>query len=251
MAKKSNPSPVVVVLVLVVIVGAVAATIWVHKHGLPVSTPAPQTDKEAASGAPLNVAADKIDPANEDRLIDVTGDLKVVTPTHDTQLGIDANAVMLMRYADMLQWQEQCSGKDCTYRQVWSPQLINSKKFRVPEGHQNPSHLPVTTARYPSGEVRVGAFRVNAALFGDSAPGAPLPIKPQPYSVTNSKLPSNLAISFRDRNGTLYAGDPDHPSVGDVRVIYRIIPAQKVQIIGTQHGDGVIVKSVKLVSPSS
>lgn len=251
MAKKSNASPVVVVLVLVLIAGAVAAYVWVHKHGLPATLPVPQTSKEAAPGVPLTVAADRIDPANEDRLIEVTGDLKVVSPTHDTQLGIDANAVMLMRYADMLQWQEQCSGKDCTYRQVWSPQLINSKKFRDQEGHQNPSHLPVTTARYPSSEVRVGAFRVNAAMFGNSAPGVPLPVKPQQYSVASSKLPSNLAISFRDRNGTLYAGDPDHPAVGDVRVIYRIIPAEKVQIIGTQHGDGVIVKSVKSVSPSS
>ena len=102
--------------------------------------------------------------------------------------------------------------------------------------------LPVTTARYPSAEVRVGAFRVNAALFGNSQPGAALPVKPVQYPVTSAKLPSNLAISFRDRNGILYAGDPDHPAVGDMRVIYRIIPAEKVEIVGTQHGDGVIVK---------
>jgi hypothetical protein len=220
-----------------------------HRHH--PSGVASEANKPTAPGAPIAVSADKIDPANEDRLVELTGDLKVLTPTHDTQLGIDANAVMLMRYADMLQWQEQCSGTNCTYQQVWSPQLLSSKKFRVQEGHQNPTRVPVTTARYPSAEVRVGAFRVNAALFGNAQQGAALPIKPVQYPVTSAKLPSNLAISFHDRNGVLYAGDPDHPAVGDVRVIYRIIPAEKVQIIGTQHGDGVIVKSVKSVAPSS
>ena len=248
MAKKSNQTSIVG-LVLVLIVAAVGAYVWMHGHR--PSGAAPEANTPSAPGAPLVVPADKIDAANEDRLIELTGDLKVLTPTHDTQLGIDANAVMLMRYADMLQWQEQCTGASCTYQQVWSPQLLSSKKFRVQDGHQNPTRMPVTTARYPSAEVRVGAFRVNAALFGDPQAGAALPIKPVQYPVTTAKLPSNLAISFRDRNGILYAGDPDHPAVGDVRVIYRIIPSEKVEIIGTQHGDGVIVKSVKPVAPSS
>jgi hypothetical protein len=247
MAKKSNRTPIIV-LVLVLIAAAVAAYVWTRRHRSSVT---PEANTPTASGAPIAVSADKIDPAHEDRLIELTGDLKVLKPTHDTQLGIDANAVMLMRYADMLQWQEQCTGTSCTYQQVWSPQLLGSKKFRVQEGHQNPTRMPVTTARYPSAEVRVGAFRVNAALFGNSQPGAALPVKPVQYPVTSAKLPSNLAISFRDRNGILYAGDPDHPAVGDMRVIYRIIPAEKVEIVGTQHGDGVIVKSVKSVGPSS
>ena len=80
-------------------------------------------------------------------------------------------------------------------------------------------------------------------MFGNSAPGVPLPDQAAcNIRSASSKLPSNLAISFRDRNGTLYAGDPEHRAVGDVRVIYRIIPAEKVEIIGTQHGDGVIVQ---------
>jgi len=247
MAKKSNRSQIVI-LVLVLIDAAVAAYVWTRKHRLSETAPAANTPAE--SGAPLVVSPDKIDPANEDRLVELTGDLKVHAPAHD-MLGLEADAVMLMRYADMLQWQEQCTGTNCTYQQVWSPQLLSSRKFRVQEGHQNPGRMPVTTARYPSTEVRVGAFRVNAALFGNLPQGGALPIKPVPYPVTSAKLPSNLAISFRDRNGILYAGDPDHPAVGDVRVIYRIIPAEKVQIIGTQHGDGVIVKSVKSVGPSS
>ncbi len=249
MAKKTNRTPIVI-LVLVLGAAAAVAYLWMYRHR--PSGAEPEANKPAAApGAPIAVHADKIDPADEDRLIELTGELKVLTPSRDTQLGIEADAVMLMRYADMLQWREQCSGTSCTYQQTWSPQLLNSKKFREQQGHQNPTRMPVTTARYPSAEVRVGAFRVNAALFGNSQPGAGLPIKPVPYPVTSAKLPSNLAISFRDRNGILYAGDPDHPAIGDVRVIYRIIPAEKVQIIGTQHGDGVVVKSVKSIGPSS
>lgn len=250
MAKKSN-FPRIIVLLLVVVAGAFVAYAWLHKHHPPGPTSVPEANTPEAQNVPLAVAVDKIDPANEDRFIVLTGDLKVVTPTHDTQLGIDADAVMLLRYADMLQWEEKCNGTTCTYQQVWTPQLVSSKKFRVPEGHQNPTRMPVTTARYSASEVRLGAFRINAAALGNSRVGTASPIQPVPYPVTDAKLPSNLAISFRDRKGILYAGDPDHPAVGDVRVIYRIIPAEKVEVTGIQHGDGIIVKTAKSTQPSS
>ena len=52
-----------------------------------------------------------------------------------------------------------------------------------------------------------------------------------------SELPPNLAASFRDSDGMLYAGDPAHRAIGDIRVIYRVIPAGTVEITGTQRGD--------------
>jgi len=96
--------------------------------------------------------------------------------------------------------------------------------------------------RFSTNDLRLGAFRVDAAALGNQRLGSALQARPVPYPVNSAKLPSNLAITFRDVNGALYAGDPEHRAVGDVRVSYRIIPAGKIDIIGIQRGDRVIVQ---------
>ena len=243
MAKTSNRSRLIIV-VLAVIAAAVAAYAWMHRHPPTEAAPAAQANAESA-GAAIAISADRIDPANDERLVTISGEPRIVSPARDIQLGIEVNALMLLRYADMLQWKEECAGAKCTYAQVWSPQLISSKAFREPEGHQNPKRLPVTTTRYAAKEVRIGAFKIDPGAFVDPRFGLALPIKPEPYPVKTSQLPSNLTISFREVNGTLYAGDPEHPAVGDVRVIYRTIPVKKVEVTGVQRGDRVIPQKIK------
>jgi hypothetical protein len=242
MAKTSN-RPNLIVLALVVIAVAIAAYAWVHKRRESTETPPATTDKTAvATSEALAIPSDRIDPANEGKLVKLSGDLSVKAPASDTQLGITADAIMLLRFAEMLQWREQCTGANCTYQQVWSPQLIASAKFRTPEGHKNPDHPPFTTARFSTNDLRLGAFRIDAAALGNQRLGSSLQAKPVPYPVSSAKLPSNLAITFRDVNGALYAGDPEHRVVGDVRVSYRIIPAGKIDIVGIQRGERVIVQ---------
>ena len=251
MAKSANRNnPVVVVLILVAL-AAIGAYIWLHKRSAPSETPVASGTKPAPPpvDAPL-VSTDRIDPANEGRLIRIDGTLSVVKPARDTQLGIVADAVMLLRFAEMLQWQEHCNGANCTYQQVWSPLLIDSRKFREQEGHKNPERLPITSARFSASEMRLGAFAVDAAALGNYRLDSSLQTKPVPYPVKDAQLPSNLAVSFREQNGIFYAGDPDHRAVGDVRVSYRIIPAGKVELIGTQRGERIVVQKSKS-NPSS
>ena len=245
MASKTSRSQLIVAAV--VIAALVLGFFWLRKHRSEpaVETPAPQVTQKPgfdASGA-IAAGANAIDPANEGRQIAVSGDLVAKAPATDSQLGITAaDAVMLLRFVEMLQWQEHCSGTQCTYLQVWSPQLINSLKFREPADHQNPTRLPMTTARFSSNDVRLGAFRVDAATLGNYRLDASLRIKPTPIRVSSAQLPSNLALTFRDFNGALYAGDPEHRKVGDVRVSYRIIPVTKVDLVGIQRGDKLVVQ---------
>lgn len=253
MAKTSNRPRFLVPIVVVV----VAVFAWWYFHRGRESAPevAPtQTAPETASAATTAhaVAADRIDPANENRAVVVKGRLRVAAPARDTQLGISADAVMLLRFAEMLQWQEQCSGGECRYAKVWSPQLISSRRFREQEGHENPARLPLTSARFSAGDVRLGAFRVDAAMIGNYRLASALQAKPVAYPVSASSLPQNLAISFRDRNGALYAGDdPEHPAIGDVRVSYRVIPALDVEMTGVQRGEKLMVQKSVVKSPQS
>jgi transmembrane protein TMEM43 len=243
MATKTSRSQLILAAVVVAVL--VLGFLWLRKrHEVPAPATAPVAVQKPGIDTSQAIAAgiDAIDPANEGKQVSVSGDLAAKAPATDNQLGITADAVMLLRFVEMLQWQEQCRGKECTYQQVWSPQAINSAKFREPAGHQNPGRLPFTTARYSSNDVRLGAFKVDAATLGNYRLEASLRIKPTPYKVTSAQLPSNLAISFRDFNGALYAGDPEHRKIGDVRVSYRIIPAMKVDVVGIQRGDKLIVQ---------
>lgn|GEM_PF-709140 len=247
MAKPKN-RPLAAVLILVVIAAGFGAYLWLHKRHVPGETPVATDAKEAPAFA-TPVSADRVDPANEGRVVSLSGPLDVRTKATDTQLGISADAVMLMRFAEMLQWREVCNGANCTYQQVWSPQIIDSGRF--PADHRNPARLPITAARFSASDVRVGAFRVDAAALANYRRDSSLRIKPVLYPVRSAQLPSNLAMTFRDANGVLYAGDPEHRKIGDVRVSYRIIPAARVDITGTQRGDRIVVQKASSSAPSS
>ena len=276
--KAPNRAGILVAALVVVVVAAIAAYAWLR--------PRSEADVAAAKAKLTTEGTDveRIDPANEGHLIEVAGDLDVREPATDPQLGISAKAVMLLRYAEMLQWREQCgadkpadkdntadTGKDkgkdkpkdkakgkgkpaaeeCTYDQVWSPQPISTEAFRVRKGHENPDRLPFGTGRFVARDIRLGAYRIDGAALGSYRLGPAMKLKAEPYAVKSADLPSNLEVSFRDANGALYAGDPEHPAVGDVRVSYRIIPAGKVAVAGTQHGDRLIVQRSSTVKPSS
>ena len=241
MAKKSI-APRIIVLILVLGVAALLAHVWMRHRQSATDVASPST-APVSENAPLAVALDRIVPSNEGRTIALSGKLDVRTPARDNQLGVSADAVMLLRFSEMLQWLEQCAGDKCEYKKVWSPQLIKSGKFREQEGHKNPERLPLTSARFSAGEVRLGAFRIDAATIGNYRLTAALHTQPVAFPVSSSQLPSSLAISFRDSNGVLYAGsDPAHPAIGDVRISYRIIPATDVQLTGIQRGDRLMVQ---------
>jgi hypothetical protein len=245
MASKTSRSQLIIAVIVVAVL--VLGFLWLRRHQAEptVEAPSPPTPQKSGldTSNAIAVGTSAIDPANEGKQISISGDLVARTPATDSQLGIVApDAIMLLRFVEMLQWQQQCRGTQCTYQQVWSPQLINSSKFREPAGHENPARLPMTSARFSSTDVQLGAFKVDAATLGNYRLDASLRIKPTPFKVTSSQLPSNLALTFRDFNGALYAGDPEHRKVGDVRVSYRIIPASKVDIVGIQRGDKLIVQ---------
>jgi hypothetical protein len=243
-AKRPNLA-VLPILVVLVVLAAIGAYVGLHKRHAPSETSVPAETKTPPQAEAPRVPAERIDPANEGRVVTVEGPLSVRKPARDTQLGIEADAVMLLRFAEMLQWQEKCAGADCTYQEVWSPLVIDSRKFRGPEGHRNPERLPITSGRFSAGETRLGAFIVDAAALGNYRLDSALQTKPVPYPVKDAALPSNLAISFREVNGALYAGDPEHRAVGDLRISYRIIPAGSVVLTGLQHGERLVVQKSK------
>jgi hypothetical protein len=186
------------------------------------------------SAGPVSVAADNVDPVNEGRRVRIVGKLETGAPARDEELGVGANAAILLRKVEMYQWREHCGSGDCTYEAAWSAQPIDSLKFRHPEGHENPSQRLVD-ARFASDSLRVGAFSVAADV---AVQGATIDLP-----VRTGDLRPNLAASFSEANGALYAGgDPVHPKVGEVRVSYAIVPPGNIELSGVQRGSSLVAQ---------
>jgi len=181
-----------------------------------------------SAGAPV-VSAESIDPANDGKRITVRGQLRIATPPRDPRLGISANVAVLFRHVEMYQWRERCSAGNCIYDTDWSQRPIDSRKFDRPDGHENPP-FPFTDAQFPASDIRLGAFRVDPALI--AARG-----NVEPLALSASSLPPNLAATFRDVDGSLYAGDdPTHPAIGDLRVTFLDVGIGKATLSGIQRG---------------
>lgn len=225
-ARRGRGSALAIALLVVV---AIMAVVWWSRR---THQPAPVPSARApAATVPGTVAADRVDPANEGRLVTISGMLHADKPVRDTQLGVSADALVLLRSVMMRQWQENCVAAKCDYALVWAVQPIDSRGFKTVAGHQNPARLPFSTARFFADNVRLGAFKIDAALAAGAA-------KPVAYPVGGAQLPPNLAATFRESVGVLYAGaDPAHAAAGDLRVSYRIIPVGMARVTGVQDGD--------------
>jgi len=205
---------------LILFVVAAALGFWAWRHRADLTALFPQKATPAAS-------ADEPIVASRQRL---QGKLQVVRPPRDANIGVTAPAVALLRSVSMYEWQEHCSGDDCSYVTEWSSQHIDSQKFRTPAGHENPP-APFINARFFAGELRLDDVVIDPALV--MATHAPVD-----FPIEASALPPNLAASFSVSDGVLYAGgDPAHPHAGMLRISYRIVPAGDVDVVGRRHGN--------------
>lgn len=209
-------------LILLVLAGVWA---WQHRGRVrsaasTISTELPLPGQTGGSSPPDAAVAAK-----------VNGKLVIRRPARDEQLGITADAAVLLRIVEMYQWHERCGLADaaCSYEASWSSGHVDSGKFRAPAGHQNPP-APFADARFAAGEIRLGELVVDPRLIGTQGV--------VDYPVKAGALPPNLEATFNVIDGVLYAGgDAAHPQVGTVRVRYRVVPAGEVELSGVRRGN--------------
>jgi hypothetical protein len=222
--RKGRARPLVVAVLALVALGTGA---WFLQQRSPHTVP---LDRAPTAAAPAAISAERVDAANEGRVVAVNGSLEVAKPVRDAQLGISsADAAALLRTVEMLQWRECAPGDGCDYALHWSQQPIDSTAFK--KGHDNPATLPFSSERFLANDIRLGAFKVDAVLAASAVESAAFPVHV-------AQLPPNLAATFRDHDGVLYAGaDPDHGAVGDLRVSYHVVRAGPIHLIAIQDGD--------------
>ncbi len=225
--RKSGRGGSLLTLVALLGLAALAWYAWRHRELLrsPPSPPA------AVHGEPHEVSAQRVDPANEGRLLSVEAKLRGVGGARDDQLGIAAAVPLLQRRVEMFQWQETCTSAGCSQSTGWSRQPIDASRFRAPRADRVNPPFPFGDRRFLAPELRLGAFRVDPALLSKLEVATPL-------QVGSAQLPPNLAASMRDWNGGFYAGlDPEHPTVGDLRIHYFVPSPTPHRLLGVQRGE--------------
>jgi hypothetical protein len=232
-----------ILLGIVLIAGSCIGLFWNEGRSV-------QTAKSLVEGASLAIDIDpaRINPANEGKLIHVTGNIKAGSEPRDAEFGVAAAGLRLLRTVEMYQWEEEqktetrkntggSEEKVTTYSYVrgWSKTPVDSSKFKVTDGHGNPA-MRYRAADFVGGDVTLGAFRPGRQIVERLPASQELRVTQAEAEVLRARL--NRPVQAND--GKFYLGaDPSQPQIGDMRISYTLTPAGVVSITGRQSGSDI------------
>jgi hypothetical protein len=202
---------------------------------------------EQGASNTVTVAADQVNPANNGKLVHVTGEATTSETINDPDFGISVQALRLAREVEMYQWKEskseskKDSKKTVTYKytQSWSAEKPG-KGFAEPAGHANPAEKPYADSRFDGKAVKLGVFALNPKQVEHIPATEHLTITEEMLSKAPAKLRGQLAV---DPEGYLFVAaapgsTPDAPRVGDVRIRYKTAKPQTITVVAKQTEGG-------------
>lgn len=227
---------------LILIAGALFLLFWNEGRAV-------QVVKGLAEGKATVVSIDpsRVDPGTEGKLVHATGGLSTDELLKDPLFGVSSRAVKLVRIVKMYQWRQTSNAKtrkkigggeetttNYTYSKDWSETPIDSGKFKVREGHENPPSLPFDPWTSVSDKVKLGAFRMPRDLLDQLRQSEPLAVD----EAARQALPEDLKNRLKVDQGRYYVGeDPRSPRIGDATVEFRQVRPTVVSILAAQSGD--------------
>jgi Ran GTPase-activating protein (RanGAP) involved in mRNA processing and transport len=199
---------------------------------------------EQGAGTVVPIDAAKINPANDGKLVHLTGEATTNGTAADPQLGISSKALRLVREVEIRQWKEtkteakKKGEKTVTYEynQVWSrDKPPSSSSFHTPAGHANPTDRPYADAKFNAAEVKLGAFILTPAQLDRIPAEEALAVSDAMLATVPDELKGRAKAA---PDGSLFVGtSADAPQVGDVRVRYKVAKPQTVTVVAKQTGD--------------
>lgn len=199
---------------------------------------------EEGAGAVVSVAPDQVAPANEGKLVHATGTISTDGPVVDADLGVQANAVKLVRNVSMYQWIEEEKSETrkklgggeekvttYEYRKDWSTSLVDSSSFQVPEGHENPRDFPLPSATFVADPVRLGAFTLSEEQLSQLDEAKDLPVD----AAAASALPEGMKATV-DKGAFYLGANPAAPAIGDVRISFQVVNPSQASVVAVQTG---------------
>ena len=209
-----------------------------------------QTYRSLVEGAGLVISADsaRVDPANEGKLVHITGPVKAVGDVTDKEFEIAApGALALGREVEMYQWVEKTESKTekklgggeetvTTYNYVkdWSSRAVDSSGFKKPAGHQNPDFYVASNTNTVT-EAEVGAFRIDGERVAALGSEQPVMLNEADAERLSGKIATTRPV--RINQGELYVGTSvSSPQVGDMRIKFSRTDLGEASFVGAQKG---------------
>lgn len=197
---------------------------------------------EEGAGAVVSVSSDRVESGNEGKLVHMSGQATTDETVKDPEFGVSAQAIKLMRKAEMYQWQEEKKSEEkkklgggtettttYTYKKGWSAKQIDSSDFKKPEGHENPARMPYPSQTFAAGKVTLGAFTLSAGLVDKIDTTEELRVDQR----MAEELPDGVSAAL-DGGGYYIGKDPKVAQVGDLRVRFAVVKPQTVSLVARQ-----------------
>ncbi len=186
------------------------------------------------------VGADKVDPANDGKLIHLTAKATTDETLTDPDFGVSTPAIRLLRKVEMYQFKEEAKTHkqknangveetitDYVYTPVWSEKLIDSSTFKDLEyKNKNPASMPYQSQNWEAKKVTLGAFELSPSLLKKMQDAKEL-------TVSDAAKPPSGYIAIP---GGFYRGDPQNVFRGDLRVTFTVIEPQTISVAAKQTG---------------
>ena len=192
------------------------------------------------SGLVMTVSTESIDPANEGKLVHISGFAETTDKPTDPLFGVSEQALKLIRSAEMYQWKETTSTEErkklgggtekvttYDYDKAWQSHLIDSGSFKHPEGHENPRTMLIQNDSANAWPVNIGAFELSPSIINSITGSQSLML-----DSSSVKIPPVWTGKTQIQGNEIYMGNnAGSPDVGDIRVSFSIVPQQDVSIV--------------------
>ncbi|TNE90197.1 MAG: hypothetical protein EP330_09060 [Deltaproteobacteria bacterium] len=200
--------------------------------------------------AAIEVSADTVDGGNEGKLVHLSGKATTDETLTDVQFGVSENAIKLDREVEMYQWvqheekksEKKVGGKTettttYTWSKEWKGSLVSSSSFKAKvdpvtkEALVNPSAMPYEDADFAAKKVTVGAFDLSVGLVNRLTAWEDRTVSADDLAVAPDAVKGSLQV----HDGGYYLGaNPSSPSIGDVRIKYRMVKPAVVTVVAAQ-----------------
>ena len=180
----------------------------------------------------VEINSDKIDSANEGKLVATSGKLINEQELTDTVFNVTVKTPLLRRNVEIYQWEEESHEEDdnttYTYKKVWSSDLIDSSNFNK-KGYDNPTTKQYDDDSYMSNDVKVGAFSLSPdQVLMLSTDGKYTSFNEEKAKELNLKVYGEYLTNSEDIN---------NPNIGDIRVSFTYNNSTDVSVLAVQKGN--------------
>ncbi|WP_377291568.1 TMEM43 family protein [Rhizobium sp. SG2393] len=234
-----------IVVGLIIAVGMIVLLAW--NEGRSVKT---YRSLVEGAGLVVSVASDTVDPANEGKLIHISGKVVPDGTPEDSVFAVSAEgAAGLRRDVEMYQWVEESrsetkktlgGGEETvttySYKKDWQSRPVDSSNFREGDGHSNPP-MPFESERFTISSAHVGAFVVDGETIANLGTTKQIAVSPDLVRKIEETIAVGMPVSS-DGKTLFVSNNRNAPAIGDLRIRFDRIDTGEASLIAAQSGNG-------------